>query len=265
MINENTKLVAVTVNNAPVYEAICAVMGDIKAQLEKRGKTQFGGKAVTADDMMIEVRQAMAKHCLYLEQTELESERTEQKKKTTHPNGVVIEEDTGSKFYVKYQFTWIWKGVRSEPEIATIVGPLNKSTDSGAIRTYGWKYYVRDALMIATGEEDLDAYGTFDNGGLQREATAQNQLVGRFNSVQTYLVELGFHKDCEAVMHWIVNVGELELDPRSEQGLVVLEHWCNDTAPLIEKYGKDRVVQSVRGAITNLMGVTLWLEKSNLD
>ena len=248
--------------NNNVYSQIVKAMRELKAQIEKTSKTQHGNKAVSVDSMMIEARRVCAEHGLYLEMSEHKFQKDESR------DSLLV--------FVTYQFRWIWEGEPigddmvthvSEPELCTVVARLAKSTDSGAMRAYGWKYYIRQSLMIATGDEDLDSLvrpidddSPKKNAQLEREIEEENILVARRNTVQTRLINTGFAKDFPHVLDWIVGSIGNQIASINQYQLTIAEKWLD----MVNGQEREKLISSVRSAIQMSVSMGDWARMSKL-
>ena len=245
-----------TTTLADVYKALNAARKDMKPQLEKTGVTAHGNAAVTADHMMIEISKITIDQNLYLEMTETKFDPREK------PNG-------GYFAFVTFAFRWVLNGIKTEPEMTTQGTHVHQSTDLGALRTLTWKYFIRTALMIATGDEDLDEYPDRDFGDpkkakIERKADPQQQLVTRRNNIQTKLINMGFRDDFARVVDWILNAPGNQINSLGEYQIRLVERFFDRTEDLVAKHTLPKFIQSVRTCIQKGMPFMEWIEKAGL-
>ena len=174
-----------------LYDRIMLVMQDLKAQLKKTSQTQYGKAAISADVMMKEIRPIMSRHGIYLEMTE------ERLKEVERPKDYLL--------LITYAFRWVYKGVKTAPETFTQFSRVAKATDCGAIRTYAWKYYVRQSLLIATGDKDLDNIDSSLGYGQEQNPSHTTQpLPPRKLQNVIEFENMGFGEQAINVLSWII-------------------------------------------------------------
>ena len=131
---------------------ISEVMKRLPKQLEYDSTNEhFGYDFASADLVFLTVREAMEDHGILPWITEVEKPAPTELRMSKSKVLYVLE--------ATYDIALTLGGLKpdeGEAERITVFAPINSAQSSASIRTYAVKYWLRDKLLIATGEDFLD-------------------------------------------------------------------------------------------------------------